>query len=318
MRFLVVGAGSVGGYVGGRLVADGNEVVFMERDRVSVDLLANGLRIETKEKAIVVEKPEIYTDPESAGFFDVILVCVRVPETESVINAVRPLLSFDCAVISLQSGVDAMYRLREALGEQHVLAGFLQAAVDHGPPSMVRELDPEPHVYVGEFGGGGSWRLDCIQIGLESAGFTVTTGENILIEQWRNFILDAALASTAVNTGVGVQQILRDPEGHAGLCDLLAEGIIIADAEDIAVKKSPEELLSTARSCPDEIWLHMRRDMEAGRPIENGALAGSLSRRAEELGIAAPLWARLYEDLKSRAPGSSPGRNKVTPPARGS
>jgi 2-dehydropantoate 2-reductase len=314
MRFLVVGAGAVGSYVGGRLAADGNEVIFMELDPVREALEAHGLRIESANNAIILDRLNTFVSHESAGVFDVVLVCVRVAETESIIEAVRPSLSLDCAVISLQSGIDATYRLKEALGERHLMPGFARVALESISPAVVEELNPAPSLAVGEGDGHGSWRLECIRIAFECAGFTLSNSKDIVDEQWRNFLLEAALASTAALTDLGVRPLLKTPEHRARLCELLAEGTTIAAAKGRVLEETPEIMLASVESGPDDIWLHMRRDLAAGRPIENEALAGSLSRHAVETGIAAPAWARLYEELERRAPSKTPGRDKSIPP----
>lgn len=316
MRFLVVGAGAVGGYVGARLAADGNDVVFMERHPVREALETRGLRIENAGGTFTLERPDVFVSHESAGFFDIVLVCVRAGETESIIEAVRPALSFDCAVVSLQSGVDPLYRLTEAFGEEHMLPGYVRVALDSLSPGTVQELDPTPALAVGEFHGRGSWRLDCVQAAFEAAGFALLDGENMILDQWRNFILEAALASTAAETALGIQTLLQSTERRSGIRELLEEGIAIAEAEDVPLGDTTGMLLASVESSPDAIWLHMRRDLAAGRAIENRALAGSLSRRAARIGIAAPAWTRLYEALEKRAPGTSPGRDKSIPPVR--
>ncbi len=313
MRFLIVGAGAVGGYVGGRLAADGNEVMFMERDAVSSVLATRGIRIESSENPFLIQRPEVYSDPESAGFFDFVLICVRVAETESIIEPVRSLLSFDCAVISLQSGVDATYRLRQAFGE-HVLPGYTRIAVECRAPGIIRELHPAPAVAVSEFDGRGSWRLECAQIAFESAGFSLIKSDPALHSQWKNFLLEAALASTAALTGFGIRRLLQQAEEPSRIHDLLAEGLAIASAEDVALDDTPEALLSSVDSDAEDIWLHMQRDLKAGRLIENEALAGSLHRRAQAVKIDAPGWTRLYEALRNRAPSLSPGREPAIPP----
>jgi 2-dehydropantoate 2-reductase len=316
MRFLVAGAGAVGCHVGARLAEDGNEVMFMERDPVHSALRAHGVRIESKKGPLVVKKPDIYADPGSAGYFDVVLVCVRASETESIIDTVRPLLSFDCAVISLQSGVDATHRLREAFGDRHVMPGLVRVAVEPCSAAVMRELHPAPAFSVGEFDDHGSWRLECILIAFQSAGFTATTGEDMLVEQWRNFLLEAALASSTASSGLGVRQLILEDEHRDRVLELLAEGVTIAAAEGIEIKNTPEQLLSSAESGPGEVWLHMQRDLAAGRPIENAALAGAMSRRASRLGVTAPAWTTLYEALDSRAPSASSGRGTSIPPVR--
>lgn len=313
MRFLIVGAGAVGGYVGGRLAADGNEVMFMERDAVSSVLATRGIRIESTGNPFSIQRPEVYSDPESAGFFDIVLICVRVPDTEAIIEPLRPLLSFDCAVVSLQSGVDSMYRLKQAFGE-HVLSGYARVALESSSPGVILELHPTPAVAVSEFNDQGSWRLECAQIAFESAGFAVIKSDSALPSQWKNFLLEAALASTAALTGFGIRPLLQQAEGRSRIHDLLAEGLAIASAEGVTLEDTPEELLSSVEYNPDEIWLHMQRDLKAGRPIENESLAGSLHRRAQALSIDAPGWTRLYEELRIRAPGSSPGREPAIPP----
>jgi len=316
MRFLVVGAGAVGGYIGARLAADGNEVVFMELDPVREVLEARGLRVESASNAVILDTPDTFVSHDSAGFFDVVLVCVRAGDTESVIEAVRPALSFDCAVISLQSGLDPTRRLMQAFGERHLLPGYARVAVDSLSPAVVRELDPAPGLAVGEFDRRGSWRLECVQAAFEAAGFALLNSEDMVVEQWRNFLLEAALASTAAHTDLGTRTQLQTAEYRAAICELLDEGIAIASAEGVALGDSPVVLLDSAESSPEAFWLHMRRDLAAGRAIENRTLAGSLSRRAVKLGIAAPAWTRLYEALEKRAPGPGPGRDKPIPPAR--
>lgn len=313
MRFLIVGAGAVGGYVGGRLAADGNEVMFMERDAVSSVLAARGLRIESAAGASAMVPPELYVDPESAGFFDFVLVCVRVVETESIIEPVRSLLSSDCAVVSLQSGVDSMYRLKQAFAE-HLLPGYARLAVECPSPGIIRELDPSPTLALAEFDGDDSWRLECARAAFESAGFAVNAVDSMPLAQWRNFLLEAALASTAALTGLAIRPLLQNTEHRAQIRELLAQGIAIAAAEGASLEDAPQQLLSSVESGPDEVWLHMQRDLEAGHPIENESLAGSLHRRARTHDIAAPGWARLYKELKSRAPSSSPGRGSAIPP----
>ncbi len=316
MRFLVVGAGAVGGYVGARLAADGNEVVFMELDPVREVLETRGLRIEGESNSFILDTPDTFVSHESAGFFDVVLVCVRAAETESIIEAVRPALSFDCAVISLQSGIDPMCRLMQAFGERHVLPGYLRIAVESRSPAVVRELGPAPSLAVGELDGGGSWRLECVQAAFEAAGFALTDSDDMFVELWRNFLLEAALASTAAQTDLGIRTLLQTAEYLTGMRELLEEGIKIALAKGVVVGDTPDVLLASAESSPQAVWLHMRRDMAAGRPIENRALAGSLSRRANEMGFASPAWTRLYEELERRAPSPSPGREKSIPPVR--
>ncbi len=316
MRFLIVGAGAVGGYVGGRLAADGNDVMFMERDAVSSVLAARGLRIEGADGPFSIAKPEIYVDPESAGFFDFVLICVRMAETESIIEPVRSLLSFDCAVVSLQSGLDPMYRLRQAFGD-HVLPGFARLAVECHSPGVIRELDPSPALALAEFDGGDSWRVECARAAFQSAGFAINEVDSVLLAQWRNFLLEAALASTAALTGLAIRRLLKNTEHGARIRDLLAQGLAIAAAEGASLEDTPAQLLSSVDNGADEIWRHVQRDLEAGRPIENEALAGSLHRRARALDIAAPGWAALYEELKSRAPSVSPGRESAIPPVSG-
>lgn len=316
MRFLVVGAGSVGCYVGGRLAADGNEVVFMERGPARDVLDRHGLRIESADNAFNLETPTTFVAHESAGFFDYVLICVRAAETESVIEAVRPSLSFDCAVVSLQSGIDPMYRLMDAFGARHVMPGYARVAVESLSPAVVQELDSGPIFAVGEHDNRGSWRLECLQIAFESVGFAIVKSKDVIVDQWRNFLLESTLASAAAQFDLGLEQLLKTAKHRARLSELLEEGIAIAAAESVAINESPEALLSSVEPDPDEIWLHMRRDMAAGRPIENRALAGGLTKRAHNLGLSAPGWEQLYEVLERRAPSPSPGRDSTIPPVR--
>src|SRR5262245_21951260 len=124
MRIAVFGAGSVGGYFGGRLaVASADEVIFIARGRHLQALRTQGLRVESLKGDFSVPSVQATDNPTQVGPVDVILAAVKAWQVPEVAQAMRPMLGPDTCVVPLQNGLEAPAQMATALGSQHVLAG---------------------------------------------------------------------------------------------------------------------------------------------------------------------------------------------------
>ena len=102
MKFLIVGAGGVGGYFGARLAADGNDVTFIARGAHRKAMAEQGLTVKSELGNLHIERPQLYEDTATTGLCDIILVCVKMWDTEAAAELIKPLLAHDSAVVSLQ------------------------------------------------------------------------------------------------------------------------------------------------------------------------------------------------------------------------
>jgi 2-dehydropantoate 2-reductase len=150
---MVIGAGGVGGYFGARLLQGGCDVKFVARGEHLAALRERGLRIESKLGSIEFPKVFVSDDPAALGPADLILMCVKLWDTESAARAVQPLVGPDTAVISLQNGVEKEEILRGLLGDRAVLGGVSYISSKILAPGIISHTGTMQRLLFGELDG---------------------------------------------------------------------------------------------------------------------------------------------------------------------
>jgi 2-dehydropantoate 2-reductase len=123
-RVTVIGVGGVGGYFGARLAQGGSDVGFVARGVQLAALRKHGLRVEGDLGQIHLPQIRVSENPEMLGPADVVLICVKLWDTESAARAVKPIVRPETAVISLQNGVGKEAWLSKILGASCVVVAF--------------------------------------------------------------------------------------------------------------------------------------------------------------------------------------------------
>ncbi|MEV0246897.1 2-dehydropantoate 2-reductase [Nocardia sp. NPDC050712] len=127
-RVLVLGAGSIGVFVGGKLAAAGADVTFVGRPRILDEISATGLRLTDLDGGEVVvgrERFEVATEPDEAGSADLVLVTVKSAATADAVRALTGKIRPGTVVLSLQNGIGNDTIIREILPTCVVLAGMV-------------------------------------------------------------------------------------------------------------------------------------------------------------------------------------------------
>src|SRR5215831_10491712 len=124
MKIAMMGSGGVGGFFGGRLAHAGFDVSFVARGAHLAAMRERGLLIENEPQGdIRVAKPRATADPTEIGPVDLVIVSVKLWDTETAAEQIRPLLGPGTGVLSLQNGVVKDDILRRELGEAPVMGG---------------------------------------------------------------------------------------------------------------------------------------------------------------------------------------------------
>src|SRR6266849_5606609 len=106
MRIAVMAAGAVGGYFGARLAAAGHDVVFFARGKHLAAIRANGLKIQSPLGDLHLPKVNAVEATDGVAPVDVVLFAVKLWDSETAADALRPLVKSHTRVITLQNGVD--------------------------------------------------------------------------------------------------------------------------------------------------------------------------------------------------------------------
>ena len=204
MRILVVGAGAVGGYFGGRLLEAGRDVTFLVRPRRAAELAKHGLIVHSPVGDIHRASPPIVLEKNLAEPFDLVMLSCKAFDLEgamvSFANAVGPAT----AILPLLNGMRHIDRLAERFGPERVLGGQCAISTTLDADGAVVHLNDWHALSFGELDGSRSPRIEAIAAALLNAGFDARLADNIRQEMWEKWVFIATAAGiTCLMRGVG-------------------------------------------------------------------------------------------------------------------
>ena len=188
MKILIMGTGGVGGYYGGLLAQQGNEVTFISRGAHLYAIRHEGLKVKSIHGDFMVFPVNATEDPAKVEPVDLVLFCVKTYNTDEAAEAIRPVVGPQTVVISLQNGIDAAERIGKVVGIEHVIGGatWLSSAVE--APGVIKQISEFRRIVFGELGGGRSERIQSIFGVLNLIGIDVEISENIQKILWTKFV----------------------------------------------------------------------------------------------------------------------------------
>jgi 2-dehydropantoate 2-reductase len=289
LRILVLGAGAVGGYFGGRLVEAGGDVTFLVRERRAAELAANGLVIKSPYGDAALAVQTVTAGPTLEPF-DVILLSCKAYDLVSALDSIAPAVGPESAVLPLLNGISHLDALDARFGKDRVLGGVAQIGATLGANGRVEHLNRVHRVIFGERDGRRSARVAALAELMARARFDSALSEIILLEMWEKFVLLATLAGMTCLMRASVGAIMAAHEGEALTREFLDGCNAVAAAAGQAPRAAfLERARATLTARGSDFTASMLRDIERGGPTEGDHILGDLLRRARALGVATPL-----------------------------
>ena len=297
MRALVVGAGSVGGYFGGRLASVGRDVTFLVRARRASQLVGK-LVIWSQGQETVVPIKSI-TAGEAAGKFDVILLAVKAYQLDGAIEDLAPYVSEATMILPVLNGMKHMEVLRSRFGAVHVLGGVARIATTLDERGRILEQANFHDLAYGEWSGERSPRIAALDEFMRGAGFDARLSTDIEREMWEKWAMLASLGAITCLMEGDIGQVSRAPGGVDFVRALLGEvAAVIARAWRPLSESLKSQILSFLSDKASTITSSMYRKLKAGHRIEADQIVGDLVSRGAAAGVATPLLSTVLVRLK--------------------
>ena len=299
MRILVVGAGAIGGYFGGRLLEAGRDVTFLVRPRRAAQLVKTGLVITSRFGNVHLPAPSTVTADALREPFDLILLSCKSYDLESAADSFAPAVGSNTAILPLLNGMRHMDYLAERFGESHLLGGQCQISTTLDAEGRVLHLNDLHFLSFGEPDGAMSQRAQAVAAAFAGAGFESKLSNAILQEMWEKWVLIAAVAGITCLMRATVGDIVAAGEVNLSTA-LLDECTAIAAAHDFAPGAPFLERARTMISTRGSTFAaSMLRDIERGAPIEADHIIGDLLRRGGGSSHDHPVLRIAYGHLKA-------------------
>ncbi|EHN78014.1 oxidoreductase [Streptomyces coelicoflavus ZG0656] len=289
MRIAVIGAGGVGGYFGARLAAAGNEVTFVARGGHLEAMRRSGL---------VVHSPlgELRTPPESVvgsiselGPTDLVLVAVKLWDTEAVADQLRSSAARNAPVLSLQNGVHKDAVLRDRLTEEQILGGvcFISAFIEE--PGVVRHNSPLQKVVLGSYGPGPTETGRAVLAAFRDAGIDAEASDDIERAIWEKFVFLVGLSATTATVRQPIGVVRAHERSRALLYDVMAETVAVARASGVRLDGDfARDRLDFCDTLPAAMTSSMHNDLDKGNRLELPWLSGGVVELAGRLDVPVP------------------------------
>jgi 2-dehydropantoate 2-reductase len=297
MRALVVGAGSVGGYFGGRLASAGRDVTFLVRPRRATQL-AGKLTISSQGQETVAPIKSL-TSGEAAGKFDVVLLAVKAYQLDGTIEDFAPYVSEATMILPVLNGMKHMDALRARFGAAHVIGGVARIAATLDERGRILEQANFHDLSYGEWNGEPSTRILALDEFMRGAGFDARLSTGIEREMWEKWAMLASLGAINCLMDGDIGQVARAPGGIDFVRALFGEvTAVIARAWRPLSDSFQSQVLSFLSDRASTLTSSMYRDMKAGQRIEADQIVGDLVSRGVAAGVAAPLLSTVLVRLK--------------------
>jgi 2-dehydropantoate 2-reductase len=229
MRILVVGAGGIGGYFGGRLAQAGRDVTFLVRPRRRDEILARGMEIISPHGNLMLH-PTMVTADQISRPFDLILLGVKSYSLEGAMEDFARAVGADTIVVPGLNGMRHLQILTQRFGAQVVLGGVCRVSTEVATDGKIRQLADFQSWSYGEMDGSRSARIEQVDAAMNGAGFAASISQDIIGEMWQKWVLLATLGAINCLLDGTIGQIAAIGDGPSVCLAILHECAAIAQA----------------------------------------------------------------------------------------
>jgi 2-dehydropantoate 2-reductase len=289
MRMLVVGAGSTGGYFGGRLAQAGRDVTFLVRAARAAQLAEQGLQIVS---------PQLVTADAISGPYDAILLTVKAFSLESALADMAPAVGDKTMILPVLNGMRHVDLLAKRFGKRTVVGCACKIAGSVDDQGRVVQQTLTQDIAYGELDGKVSPRIQELDRFMRDAGFDARLSSAIEREMWEKWILLAGLGGINCLMRGTIGEVAQAPRGSKFALAVLEE--IVSVVRAVGVPPS-SDFVASAKSAltakGSSLTSSMYRDLQRGVRVEADQIMGDLVERAGAAGIKAPLLEAIYTHL---------------------
>ena len=324
MRFLIAGAGAIGGYMGALMSRAGLDVTLFARGAHLAAMRDRGLRVLSADGDFETH-PRVIGDLAEAGTPDVIILGVKAHGLTSLAPQLAAIIGPETTVVSTQNGLPWWYFqlgagehnglvlesvdpggiIGNAIPPARVLGSIVYLGTEVAEPGVIRHTGTMQRLVFGEFDGQRSPRLRAVAQACEAAGITHELSDQIRRSQWEKFVFLVGLSATTTAARVPIGVIRSHPRSRALLHDLMDEVVQVARAEGVDLPPDfAAQRLAFADGLPATMTASMHHDLQRGSRLELPWLSGDVVARGLRLGVPTPCNRAIVDLLAVHADGA--------------
>ncbi|MBL0125333.1 MAG: 2-dehydropantoate 2-reductase [Betaproteobacteria bacterium] len=317
MKFCIVGAGAIGGFVGAKLAAAGEDVTFIARWKNLDAIRSHGMILKMNDGTVIEARGAKATDSFAAvGHVDCIILALKSHQVEAVVNQLEPLYGPKTTVITMQNGIPFWYFdkhggalegtrvhavdpqgvCQDAISADRIIGCVVYPATELVAPGVVRHIEGD-RFPLGELDGSISNRVKDLSDIFAKSGLKAPVLENIRNEIWLKLWGNLTFNPISALSHATLQDICQFPLGRELATNMMREAQAVAEKLGASFRVTLEKRIDGA----EKVGKHktsMLQDVEAGRAIEIDALVGSVVELGQLTGVPTPTITAIYQASK--------------------
>ena len=279
MKYAVLGAGGIGGLVGGALARAGHPVTLIVRAETAQ---RHPSSLSVRSKVLGDFDVPVSVATRLLDEVDVVWVSVKATQLESALASVPPQQLGHGLVIPLMNGVDHVARLRETYPPPKVVAGSIKVESELAAPGAIRQLSPFAAIQLAATGSTAAL-VEQVAGEVRASGLPCEVVDDEVSMLWGKLAFLAPLALTTTARSAPLGEVRSDPAWRSRLESCLTEACQAAQASGAEIDRS--ESLGRLNSAPAVMRSSMQKDVEAGRAPELDAIGGPIVRTGRAQGF---------------------------------
>ncbi|TNO97278.1 2-dehydropantoate 2-reductase [Bacillus sp. CD3-1a] len=298
MRILVLGAGGVGGFFGGRLVEKGEDVTFLVRSKRKKQLEERGLVIRSVNGDFSFQ-PKLITKEDRTAPFDVILFSTKAYHLNEAIQDLKQFVGESTVIIPLLNGIAHVSLLQKEFGEEKVIGGLCFIETTLNDEGEIVQTSAANRLVFGEMKSQHAEKIKHISKAFAGTKSSFVLSENITQDMWHKYLFITVMSGVTTLMRAPIGPIRESEGGRDFIQNLFEECMQIMRCIGAPIKDNiVQEHMKTMDKISYNMKSSMQRDMEKGSSIEGTHLQGYLLDVAQQFSIEAPLLGAVYQNLK--------------------
>ena len=299
MKILILGAGAIGGYVGGRLHQSGADVTFLVRPARQQVIQRDGLVIKST-KGDITQKVKTVLKGSEGGPYDIVLLTPKAYDLDSAIEAIAPAVGPNTTVVPLLNGMRHLDVLDAKFGKDKVVGGLARVGVAMSAEGTILHTSPFAAISFGERDGRAPRAsLKELDAAIKKSGVDGGLHANIVQDLWDKWIMLCSLASTNCLMRGSSGDILEADEGRAIVMETVDECRKTAAAAGCDPgEKGMQTIRGFLTVKGSRFTASMLHDLEKGAMVEADQIVGDMIARAKKAGISTPNLRAAYAHLQ--------------------
>ncbi|KQU23247.1 2-dehydropantoate 2-reductase [Bacillus sp. Leaf13] len=299
MNIVIIGAGALGSYFGGRLQQAGQHVQYLVRKKRAQQLKENGLRITSPHGNYDFNELHIIEDVKKIEQVDLVILAVKGQHLQGTIPDLKLLVEKGAKILPLLNGIEHISILQDELSEAAVIGGSAFIIATLNEKGHVIHSNKNHDLIFGPLHPSQTKICDEFEQAVSSAIMGASRTENILIRMWIKYMFITAFSGVTTASNLPIGTIRRFPETNRLLEHVLIEMKKLANAYNVGItEQNVAQALENMAGLPDESTSSMHQDLRKGQTLEVEHLQGGALRLAEKVNLKLPVIETLYGLIK--------------------